>query len=165
MHSSNPRLAAPRQVCYSHVWAPPWTDVAGLVQRLQLNTILLHHPRHGHLRFGGVFLLASNANHDCAPNMQVRPTWTAEAEAEAEAGAGVEAEAEAEAEVEAEAEAEVEAGPTEGLGGGFGALAGAPPFVAGRVSFSIRLDISSLGLAKRAASEGVVPKPKGPEPS
>ena len=47
--------------------------VAGLLQRLQLNTLPWHHPRHGHLRFGGVFLLASNANHDCAPNMQARP--------------------------------------------------------------------------------------------
>ena len=72
--------------------------VAGLLQRLQLNTIPWHHPRHGHLRFGGVFLLASNANHDCAPNMQARPTWTAEPEAEAEAEAAAEAEAEAEAE-------------------------------------------------------------------
>ena len=23
--ASNPRLADPRQVCYSHVWASPWT--------------------------------------------------------------------------------------------------------------------------------------------
>jgi len=58
--------------------------VAGLLQRLQLNTIPWDHPRHGHLRFGGVFLLASNANHDCAPNMLARPTWSAEPEAGAE---------------------------------------------------------------------------------
>ena len=60
--------------------------VTGLIQRLLLNTFQWQHPTHGALKFGGVFLLTCNANHDCAPNAQVVPSWTRSIEDGAEGG-------------------------------------------------------------------------------
>ena len=49
--------------------------VTGLIQRLLLNTFQWQHPTNEHLQFAGMFLLTCNANHDCAPNAQVYPSW------------------------------------------------------------------------------------------
>ena len=49
--------------------------VTGLVQRLLLNTFQWSHPAAKQLRFGGVFMLMSNANHACAPNLEIAITW------------------------------------------------------------------------------------------
>lgn len=56
--------------------------VTGLVQRLLLNTFQWQHPTNEHLQFAGMFLLTCNANHDCAPNAQVYPSWIRAVEAD-----------------------------------------------------------------------------------
>ena len=55
--------------------------VAGLLQRLLLNSFQWAHPREEGLRFGGVFLMMSNANHSCTPNLEIVPQWTHAVEA------------------------------------------------------------------------------------
>ena len=62
--------------------------VDGLLQRLHANTIGWEHPRHRALRFGGVFVLASLANHDCAPNVELAPSWTRSGSSSAADGDG-----------------------------------------------------------------------------
>ena len=57
------------------------SHVAGLMQRLLLNTFQWSHaassPSEPALRFGGVFVLTSCANHDCQPNVELKTSWSA----------------------------------------------------------------------------------------
>ena len=83
LEASMPSAAA-REIAME-LTSPP--HVTGLLVRIQLNTIYWTHPTHAALRFGGVFLLASNLNHSCAPNAEVQPIWTPSAGEEASTGA------------------------------------------------------------------------------
>jgi hypothetical protein len=65
----------------------------GLTERLVLNSFQWDHPTERALRFGGVFMMASNCNHSCAPNAEIGTRWVRTAEA-AEAADGEEAVAE-----------------------------------------------------------------------
>lgn len=66
--------------------------VSGLMQRLMLNSFQWGHPTDRALRFGGVFMMASNCNHSCVPNLEISTEWTRSVEdegtVEADAGAG-----------------------------------------------------------------------------
>ena len=87
--------------------------VTGLMQRLLLNSFTWGHPTDRALRFGGVFMMMSNANHTCTPNMEIRTEWTRTVEAEEE-----------EAEAQEEAQAEAPSSNGRGAGGSAGAGAG-----------------------------------------
>ena len=62
------------------------------MQRLMLNSFQWGHPTDRALRFGGVFMMASNCNHSCVPNLEISTEWTRSVEdegsVEADAGAG-----------------------------------------------------------------------------
>ena len=62
------------------------SHVAGLMQRLLLNTFQWSRaatsPSELSLRFGGVFMLTSCANHECQPNVELKTSWSVAPEAE-----------------------------------------------------------------------------------